>query len=203
MKQILYLCCLVTISLLGFNLSQVQTRVVKDQVLTSTYLPSIRIKFDDRLKYVGSQKFVLYERAQVEQFFFVEADGERRIKRMYFAQFEGYLPGVDAKYNYPVTDTVTLAGETYLVNAQSVPNAAAVLKQNPESDAARAVSFLESKGYRLNEAIRFQRFVRLVDEAKRNEIILIYVEDAGILSAPEKLGKEFLDRALKGFKVLE
>jgi hypothetical protein len=45
--------------------------------------------------------------------------------------------------------------------------------------------------------------VRLVDEAKRNEIILIYVEDAGILSAPEKLGKEFLDRALKGFKVLE
>src|SRR5918994_1344470 len=113
MKQlILYLCCLVTISLLGFNLSQVQTRVVKDQVLTSTYLPSIRIKFDDRLKYVGSQKFILYERAQVEQFFFVEADSERRIKRMYFAQFEGYLPNVDAKYNYPVTDTVTLAGET-------------------------------------------------------------------------------------------
>ena len=49
-----------------------------------------------------------------------------------------------------------------------------LVKQN-----ARAVSFLESMGYRLNEAIRFQRFVRLVDEAKRNEIILVYVEDAG------------------------
>ena len=54
-----------------------------------------------------------------------------------------------------------------------------------------------------NEAIRFQRFVRLVDEAKRNEIILIYVEDAGTLSGPEKLGKDFLARALKGFTILK
>ena len=79
----------------------------------------------------------------------------------------------------------------------------AVLKQNPESDAARAVSFLESKGYRIGGAIRFQRFVRLVDEAERNELILVYVEDAGALSTPEKLGKEFSARALKGFTILE
>ena len=51
----------------------VQARVVKGQVLTSSSLPQIRIRFDRKLKYVGSQKFVLYERAQAEQHFFVDA----------------------------------------------------------------------------------------------------------------------------------
>ena len=198
-RLIVYLIVLPLLSLTAFH---VQTRLVKDQVLTSTYLPAIRIKFDNQFKYAGTQKFVLYEKAQVEQFFFVDADSAGRIKRMYFAQFEGYLPGVDAKYDYPVTETVTLAGHTYIVNAESVPNVSAMLKQNPESDAARAASFLKSKGYRLDESIRFQRFVRLVDEAKRNELILVYVEDAGALSAPEKVGKEFSARALQGFTVL-
>jgi len=83
-------------SKLAQSAAKIESRVVKDQVLTSTYLPPIRINFDNRFKYIGTQKFILYERAQVEQFFFVEADSRRRIKRMYFAQFEGYLPGVDA-----------------------------------------------------------------------------------------------------------
>ena len=42
-------------------------------------------------------------------------------------------------------------------------------KQLNTSDLARAASLLESKGYRISESIMFQRFVRLVDEAKRNE----------------------------------
>ena len=179
-----------------------QTRLVKGQVLTSTSLPSIRIKFDDSFKYAGTQKFILYERAQVEQYFFVDADSQGRIKRMYWVQFEGYLPGVDAKYNYAVTETVSLDGQTSIVNAESVPNISAVLKQDSQSDAAHTASFLESKGYRLNESIRFERFVRLVDEAKRNELILIYIEDADASTAGAKLGKEFLARALKGFTIL-
>ena len=176
------------------------SRLVKDQVLSSTQLPAIRIKFDDKLEYVGSQKFILYGRAHAEQFFFVEADDEKRIKRMYFVQFEGYLPNINATYNYSGTETVTLAGQPYLVNAETVPNVSDVLKANPESDAARAVTFLQGKGYQMNQSVKFQRFVRLVDEAKRNEIILIYIEDA---ATGEKPDKEFLARALKGFTVLE
>jgi hypothetical protein len=202
-------CCLQpTSSLLAQSAAKAeseQTRLVKRQVLTSTYLPSIRIRFDNRFKYVGMQKFILYERAQVEQYFFVDADSRGRIKRMYWVQFEGYLPGVDAAYDYPVKETVTLGGRTYIVNTESVPNVSAALKENPQSDAARAASFLESKGYRISESIRFQRFVRLVDEAKRNEFILIYIEEAsaGGSSAQEKVGKEFSARALKGFSILK
>jgi hypothetical protein len=185
------------------NTKSEQTRLVKDQVLTSTYLPAVRVRFDDKFKYVGTQKFILYERAQTEQYFFVDADSQGRIKRMYWVQFEGYLPGVDAKYNYPVTETVTIDGQTFMVNAESVPNVPAVLKQDPQSDAARAASFLESKGYRMSQSIRFQRFVRLVDEAKRNELLLIYIEDVGAGASASKEKAELLARALKGFKIVK
>ena len=182
-----------------------QTRSVKGRVLTSTSLPPIRIKFDKAFKYVGSQSFILYDRAQVEQHFFVAADNQQRIKRMYMLQFEGYLPNINAAYDYPAMKTVNLGGQTYIVNAESIPNVPAALKQNPQSDVTRAASFLESKGYRISESIVYQRFVRLVDEAKRNEFILLYIEDTGSGAAAEndKARREFSSRALKGFTILK
>jgi len=180
-------------------------RHVKHQLLTSTSLPPLRIKFDKAFKYVGSQSFILYDRAQVEQHFFVYADKQQRIKRMYMMQFEGYLPDIKATYDYPFTKTVNLGGQTYIVNAESIPNVPAALKQNPQSDVTRAASFLESKGYRISESIMFQRFVRLVDDAKRNEFILLYVEDTatGAFAENEKARQEFSGRALKGFRILK
>jgi hypothetical protein len=213
MKKILLLVYPVASSLLlsGFALAQSpiktganQTRRVKRQLLTSTYLPSIRIRFDKGFRYVGSQKFILYDRAQVEQHFFVDADNQQRIKRMYMVQFEGYLPNINATYDYPVTRTVNLEGQIYIVNAEIISNVAAALKQNPQSDVARAASFLESKGYRISESIMFQRFVRLVDKAKRNEFILLYVEDTGTgASDNEKAREEVSSRALKGFTIVK
>ena len=201
-----------SLTLSGFALAQSaaktesnQTRRVKGRVLISTYLPPIQVRFDKRFKYVGSQKFILYDRAQVEQYFFVDADKQGRIKRMYMVQFEGYLPNINATYDYPATKTIDLGGQTYIVNAETIPSVAAALKLAPQSDVARAASFLEGKGYRINDSIMFQRFVRLVDAAKRNEFILLYIEDAGAGTPPEedKEMQEFQSRALKGFTVLK
>lgn len=178
-------------------------RAVKGQVLTSTRLPAIRMRFDKSFKYVGSQKFILYERAQAEQHFFVDADARGRVRRMYMLQFEGYLPGIDASYSYEAKETVKLGGSEYIVTAESVPNVAAALAQQPESDAARAVEFLKGKGYSVGESVRFQRFVRLVDDAKRNEFIMLYVEDAGTTQPDDKAMRELRERALKGFDVLK
>jgi hypothetical protein len=213
MKKTLLLIYVIASSLLSSSFAPAQSptktessqmRPVKRQVLTSTYLPSIRVRFDKRFKYVGSQKFILYGRAQVEQHFFV-ADKQRHIKGMYMVQFEGYLPNVNATYDYSVTQTVNLGGQSYIANAENIPNVSAALKQDPQSDVARAASFLESKGYRIGESIIFQRFVRLVDEAKRNEFILLYVEDrsTGASAENEKASQEFLSRALKGFTILK
>jgi hypothetical protein len=214
MKKTLLLIYVIASSLLSSSFAPAQSpaktesnqmRPVKRQVLTSTHLPSIRVRFDKRFKFVGSQKFILYGRAQVEQHFFVDTDKQRRIKGMYMVQFEGYLPNVNATYDYPATKTVNLGGQTYITNTERIPNVSAALKQDPQSDVARAASFLVSKGYRISESIVFQRFVRLVDEAKRNEFILLYVEDTGTGAATEneKASQEFSSRALKGFTILK
>ena len=182
-----------------------QPRLVKGQVLTSTNLPSIRIRFDKRFKYVGSQKFILYDRAQVEQVFFVDADNEKRVKRMYMIQFEGYLPNVDATYNYAVEKTIDLGGQTYIINTETIPNVQAALNQDPRSDSAHAGAFLAGKGFRFSESVMYQRFVRLVDQTKRNEFILVYIEETGTIAVPDKdrAMQELSTHALKGFTILK
>jgi hypothetical protein len=181
-----------------------QTRRVKGQTLTSNSRPSIRIRFGKAFKYVGSQRFILYDRAQVEQQFFVDADKQQHLKRMYMVQFESYLPDIIGAYNYTTTKTINLAGQTYIVDAEVVRDVPAAVKQDSQSDVARAASFLERKGFRLGEAIVFQRFVRLIDETKRSEFILLYVEGAiGEADGNEKAMQELSSRALKDFKILK
>jgi hypothetical protein len=193
-----------------------QARRVKGRTLTSTFMPPIRIKFDKDFKYVGSQSFILYNSAQVEQFFFVSANGGR-IKRMFMVQFEGYLPDNTHTYNYKIGNTVNLGGLDYMYDT-SVVNVPAFRKQYPDSDAGRAAAFLEGKGYQLEgEDIMYQRFVRLIDDARRNELLIIYYENlkgtgwtAADLSEKgraagqrDKLFEEMRRRALKSFTVLK
>ena len=211
MRTILLLIFMLASSLLFSTLAFAQsatstrTRLVKGQVLTSSYLPPIRVKFDKAFTYLGTQNFVLYGRAQVEQYFFVAADSQRLIKRLYMVQFESYLPNISGAYDYAVTKTIDLAGQTYIADFEIVPNVSAAIKQDPQSDVTRAASFLEGKGYLIGKGIAFQRFVRMVDEAKRSEFILLYVEDlvgAGFDAVDrEKAIQDFTSRALKGFKI--
>ena len=193
---------------------QKELRSVKGRTLTSHVLPPIEIKFDKAFKYVGSQQFVLYDRAQVEQFFFVAAN-RGSIKRMFMVQFEGYLPDNTHTYDYNIKETVRL-GELDFMSDNAVVNVPAFRKQYPDSDAGRAAAFLETKGYVLaGEDIIFQRFVRLVDEARRNEVLILYYEtlnekgftaaslsDGGkAASQRDRLFEEVRQRALKGFTV--
>lgn len=193
---------------------QEQPRRVKGRTLISNALPPIQIKFDEDFKYVGSQSFILYNNAQAEQFFFVASD-QSRIKRMFMVQFEGYLSDNTHTYKYKLGKTVKLGGLDYMYDT-SVINVPAFRKQYPDSDAGRAAAFLEGKGYQLEgEDIMYQRFVRLVDDAQRNELIIIYYENlsgTGFTAADlsekgraagqrEQVFQEMMKRALKSFKV--
>lgn len=198
------------------NASARQQRRVKGRTLVSTTLPPIKIKFDKDFKYVGSQQFILYQSAQVEQFFFVVAD-KNRIKRVFMVQFEGYLPDNTHTYNYNLSNTVKLGGLDFMYDT-SVVNVPAFRKQYPDSDAGRAAAFLEGKGYHLEgEDIMYQRYVRLVDDTRRNELLIIYYENmsgTGLTAADvsekgkafgqrEKVFQEMMKRALKSFTVLK
>src|SRR5580765_2319703 len=76
-----------------------QIRIVKDRTLTSTQLPAVQLEFSKPFKYAGGHSFILYEVANAEQHFFVDADKDGTIKRMYWIQFEGYLPSNTHTYD--------------------------------------------------------------------------------------------------------
>jgi hypothetical protein len=194
--------------------AQEPSRRIKGQELVSTKLPKVKIKFDNTFKYVGEQSFVLYDVANAEQHFFVDADKEGRIKRLYWIQFEGYLPGNSHTYRYKANKTVDIAGLTFVADANALNIKATTSRL--ESDGSRAQTFLQSKGYRMaSDEILMQRLVHLTDESKRNELMIIYMERlSGLGVTAAELGKggaaadrwpqistELLDRALKGMKM--
>src|SRR5262245_21005964 len=191
-----------------------QARSVKEQVLTSPETPAVRIEFDKGFKYAGSHSFILYDVAHAEQHFFVDADREGRVKRMYWVQFEGYLPSNTHTYRYKGNKTANIGGLEFIADAY-----ARNIKGNPgrpDSDGARARAFLEGKGYRMaSDDVLSQRLVHLVDETKRDELMIIYMEDLsgmGLTAADlaeggsaaakwEEISRGLLDRSLKGMKI--
>ena len=153
-----------------------QTRTVKDRVLTSTQLPAVQIEFAEPFKYAGGHSFVLYEVANAEQHFFVDAEKDGRVKRMYWVQFEGYLPSNTHSYDYKSPKSVNIGGLDFFADAYARNIKASAGR--PDSDGHRARAFLASKGYRLgSDEVISQRLVHLIDEAKRNELMIIYLED--------------------------
>ena len=152
------------------------SRTVNGQTLTSTKLPAVRLEFDKKFKYAGGHSFVLYDVANAEQHFFVDADKDGLISRMYWIQFEGYLPNNTHSYDYKVRKTVNIGGLDFIADAY-----ARNIKANPgrpDSDGSRARAFLASKGFKLgSDEVMSQRLVHLIDEAKRNELMIIYLED--------------------------
>ncbi len=194
--------------------AQPSSRKVKDQVLTSAQMPAVRLEFGKKFKYAGGHSFILYDVANAEQHFFVDTDKEGRVKRLYWIQFEGYLPDNTHSYDYKSPKTVDIGGLDFFADAY-----ARNIKANPgrpDSDGSRARAFLESKGYRLgSDEVLSQRLVHLTDKEKRNELMIIYLEDMtslGITSADVAEGSKasskwneiadaLLARAMKDLKI--
>ena len=190
------------------------TRTVAGQVLTSKDTPAVRLEFDKAFKYVGAQSFVLYGVANAEQHFFVDADKDGRMKRFFWVQFEGYLPTNTNSYNYKSPKIVNAGGFDFF--ADVYPRSLKGDLGRPDSDGNRARAFLSAKGLKMigTEFIS-QRLVHMVDQAKRNELMIIYIEDlsdTGLTAADlieggsararwPKISQGLLDRALKNMKV--
>ncbi len=176
-------------------------REVNGRVVTSKSNPEIRLKFGKKFKFVGKQEFVLYDRARAEQYFFVEVEN-KKIKRLFMLQFESFLRGIDGKYDYNEPNSLEIGGLKYFSNTENVPNVKMTLKAVPDSDIAKAAKFLQDKGLTLMKSLKYQRFVRVFDDAKRSEFIMLYVEDAENQGSSEK-NNDLQKRALANFKVLK
>jgi len=151
-------------------------RSAKGNALVSEELPKLKLRFGKDFKYVGGQTFVLYDVARAEQHFYVYADKDNRISKLYWVQFEGYLPENNLKYDYTKSQKkVNINGLDFYADTWARKNDPT--KMRPNSDGSKAQEFLKAKGYSFkSDEFIMQRLVNMVDASNRNELMVIYLE---------------------------
>jgi hypothetical protein len=155
-------------------------RGVRDNVVYSSEMPRIWVQVSENFRYVGSLRFILKNAAWVEIYYFAEADGTA-LKRTFHVQFEGYLPDNAYSYHYPSNERVRLGDHDYIFDAAFwSPNE--YVKQHPDTDVAQGNWLLAENGYDVDSMkdVMRERYVRLLDDAKRNEILFIYAENLAL-----------------------
>jgi hypothetical protein len=150
-------------------------RRVGAQTVESSDHPAARLTFDKAFRYIGGQRFDLYGLADAEQHFFAEADDRGRIRRIYWVQFEGFLPTNDKVYEYDSPERVTIGGLQFVADTFAPPNTDE--PERPGSDGAYARALLEKNGLKVPDEMLLVRLVHLTDATKRNELMIIYGED--------------------------
>ena len=187
-------------------------RAVAGRTVTSKSDPAAVLEFDAGFQHVGGQRFILYDVADAEQHFFVDADSDGRIRRLFWVQFEGYLPSNTHSYNYRSPRRASIGGLEFVVDTWFRKTSG---PSRPGSDGARARELLEAKGYRFPEEVASVRLVHLTDDSKRNELMIIYSEDlapSGLSvdalqpggsaeNRAEELGNQLLSRATSGIQI--
>jgi hypothetical protein len=150
-------------------------RRAQANVVTSGRDPKIRIELPPAVQYVGADRWPLLNIADCELHLFVEASPQKKVQRLYWVQFEAYLPSLpDLHHTYPFTKTDTLGGLLFDVRARFGPGA-----DTPKagSDSEHVQAMLRAKGFQMPEGTMNVRFVHLLDQQKRKELMIIYVED--------------------------
>lgn len=149
-------------------------RKVTGNVIESARDPKVRLEFKPPIEYVGADRFVLYGVADCEIHVFVEADAQKQVQRLYWVQFEAYLPEVKHSYDYQSPVNVTLSGLSFVVhgwmNRTDGPT-------RPGSDSEHVRDLVRARGYRFPAEMMSQRLVHLPDAEKRKELMIIYSED--------------------------
>lgn len=140
----------------------------------------VRVHVPARATHVGAERFNLYGVADAEIHVFVEADDTKRMKRLYWVQFESYLPTNDHRYNYADGNTrFDLWGAaTWLMWGPRPTNA----PTRAGSDRESVMRILAKGGYTVPPEVMNVRMVQMLDDPGgtgrgRRELMIIYSED--------------------------
>lgn len=141
----------------------------------------VSVRAPKKAAYVGGDRFTLYDVADCEVHVFVEADSRRRVRRLYWIQFESYLPSLpERRYNYADGNRrLDLWGAAAWVRAAPADTSG---PSRPGSDRERVLAILKRGGFDAPADVLSVRLVRLPDDPKgtgrgRRELMLMYVED--------------------------
>ena len=197
----------------GLVLASGSKRKVEGNVIISDTLPKIKIAVKGRFKYVGRFDFKIRDVAAGERFVFVDAKNGK-VKKMFIAQFEGFLPHIADYYRYSFANAMNFGLHKFRHNTYAYSNREA-RRSNPMGEGVLTEDFLKKKGYLLEDELMMSRFLTVPDKAKKHELILYYLEN--VSSSNHKLAEFYKDdkpaqvwkniakdiklRSLKAFKI--
>ena len=148
---------------------------MEGRVITSARDPRVRIRLPKPARYVGADRWVLYDIADCELHLFVDADSKMNVQRLYWVQFEGYLPTrPELKHTYDSPRHTNLGSMDFYVDTWVRRKDA---EMRPGSDGEHVVALLRTRGYHMPDGMTYVRLVHLLDGRKRQELMIIYAED--------------------------
>ncbi len=155
--------------------------------LVSTQHPQMRMTPAKSYVYAGETKTIIKNSALAERHHWVIADGNR-VNALLIVQFEGFLEGVEGRYQYaaPTTEDggsnylfttgpVTLGGREFVHNTWALDHAANA-RENPGTEAVATLALMKQKGLQIDDALIMSRFVLALGADKRRELIVFYLE---------------------------
>lgn len=123
-------------------------------------VPGFRVGVPADAVYVGADRFIIRGVADAEVHVFVEAGADRTARRIYWLQFEEYLPDNAHTYQYAAgNDRRRLWGVDWWVGVRQLRGEASA-----GSDRSRVNALIESAGYRVPEQLIRARLVHLPDD---------------------------------------
>jgi hypothetical protein len=148
---------------------------VKGTSVTSSQLPRAKVTLPRSFRYVGTDKWTLFDVADCEIFVFVEADREKRVKSYCWVQFEAYLPSKpNYSYDYKNGKDIKIAGMEFNIRPRF---GEMETSPKPGSEIEHVIKLISGAGYKLPAEIVNVRLVHLPEPTKRSEMMILYAED--------------------------
>ena len=150
-------------------------REIKGNVITSSRDPRVQIELPRSAAYVGADRFILYDVADCELHAWADADPQKNVQRLYWVQFEGYIPAKpDLAHTYDSPRHMAIGGLDFYVDTWVRPDNAPTQQG---SDRQHIEALLRLKGFTMPAGMMYVRLVHLLDRQKRKELMIIYGED--------------------------
>jgi hypothetical protein len=150
-------------------------RKVAGNVIFSERDPKVQIRLPGSVQYLGADRWVLYKIADCELHAFVDTDARKNIERLYWIQFEGYLPTKpDLAHKYDSPRHATIGGLDFYVDTWTRADGEAT---RAGSDREHIEALIRASGYKMPLGMMYVRLVHLIDEKKRKELMIIYGEE--------------------------
>lgn len=175
--------------------SSAPERKVDGNVINSARDPQVRVELPKSVKYAGADRWILYDIADCEVHAFVDADADKNVQRLYWVQFEGYVPSKpDLHHTYDSPRHTTIGGMDFYVDTWVRSKDEAT---RAGSDRQHVETLIRNHGYSMPAGMAYVRLVHLLDESKRKELMIIYGEDltpTGFTAADLQPGGKAYDR---------